>query len=198
MRNVNKRKVISEIEENTSPQHTRQFKPATRLNFNNKSESPRRRFNKIAIFGSNSNTSIKTGIIPFYVYVGNVALDKEDSALKDFFINNGLNVLNLTRIQTKLLTSKAFKLTIPRDQIDIIKNSSLWPKGMIINKYTFPKLQTNLSKTNTGSSSFFKYINNPGYNKAIASNNLKQSNQCNLNDINQDLSMDDIDSFNCS
>ena len=88
-----------------------------------------------------NKTDIKTGSIPFYIYVGNIALEENENKLKEFFESNGLTVLNLTRIQTKSITSKAFKLTIPKSQIDIIGNSELWPIGMILNKYTFPKLQ---------------------------------------------------------
>ena len=92
-----------------------------------------------SVFGSNDNTGIKMGIIPFYAYIGNVDLSESDQNLKSFLESKRLTVINLSNIQTRSVTSKAYKLTIPKDEAFKLMNHELWPKGMLINKYTFPK-----------------------------------------------------------
>ena len=59
------------------------------------------------IYGSNESSKFKTGIVPFNVYVGNVHLDTKDEKVTQLFYNNGIQVINQCRIETRSKFSKA-------------------------------------------------------------------------------------------
>ena len=95
--------------------------------------------NKKGILGANDKISFKTGIIPFNVYVGNVSLETDDEEVLSLFKNNGIKVIGCTKIQTRSRASKAFRVTISKDYCQSIYNPQLWPKNLIINRFTFSR-----------------------------------------------------------
>ena len=55
------------------------------------------------------------------------------------FHQNNIKVINQCRIDTRSKYSKAYRVTISKDKSDLIKDSELWPKGLILNRFTFSK-----------------------------------------------------------
>jgi len=90
-------------------------------------------------YGSNDSTNFKTGIVPFNVYVGNMHLDTKDEEVTHLFQNNGIQVIHQNRIDTRSKFSKAYRITISRDKCNLINDSGLWPKNLILNRFTFSK-----------------------------------------------------------
>jgi len=91
------------------------------------------------IYGSNESSNFKTGIVPFNVYVGNIHLDTKDEEVSHLFHNNGIQVINQCRIQTRSKFSKAYRVTISKDNSALINDSGLWTKNLILNRFTFSK-----------------------------------------------------------
>ena len=109
------------------------------ISVNDDSISTSKNNRRKGIYGSNESTNFKTGTVPFNVYVGNVHLDTKDEEVSQLFNNNGLKVIYQCRIETRSKFSKAYRVTIPRDQSNLINDSGLWPKDLILNRFTFSK-----------------------------------------------------------
>jgi hypothetical protein len=71
------------------------------------------------------------------------------------FQQKNIQVINQCRIDTRSKYSKAYRVTITKDKSDLIKDSELWPKGLILNRFSkeekiafrAPKLTNNNSKS---------------------------------------------------
>ena len=80
------------------------------------------------------------------------------------FHQNNIQVINQCRIDTRSKYSKAYRITITKDKSDLIKDSELWPKGLILNRFTFSKEEKIAFKaqklTNNNSNSISSNRNN--------------------------------------
>ncbi len=98
---------------------------------NNDLNSNTKTIGRKGIYGSKELTNSKTGIVPFNVFFGNVHLDTKDEEVIHLFQQNNIQVINQCRIDTRSKYSKAYRVTITKDKSDLIKDSELWPKGLI-------------------------------------------------------------------
>jgi hypothetical protein len=161
---------VNSIESNNTKKRFRASSSSNDENDNNRNfinndlNSNNRMIGRKGIYGSKELTNFKTGIVPFNVYVGNVHLDTKDEEVIYLFHQNNIQVINQCRIDTRSKYSKAYRITITKDKSDLIKDSELWPKGLILNRFTFSKEEKIAFKaqklTNNNSNSISSNRNN--------------------------------------
>jgi len=91
-----------------------------------------RDFNKMV--GQNTNLpNFTVAEKLFRVYVGRVGLEMNEEDIRDLFAQLKVKVVKIEMLKPKL-TWKSFCVTISALDREVIKNKSLWPRGLVVNR----------------------------------------------------------------